>query len=381
MSQAAFDPYHLRPSASLNRRQIIALPGVEAEIIGKTGYEVASRPALIALIQAQAGVLGLENVDPADYPQHLNALLGSSNASLRIASKAVAVQHGKRVGYLIASILLSSAGLTSPLEPWEAEYLKYWREQVDCIVLGGGLSNGRMGQVIRGAVEGGLVSCGLPEISIQVCEHPSYLPLVGAARSLPPGEGRVAVVADFGGTRLKRGIAFYGEGAALQRLEILPSCDIAALTEAGKTAALAEEMIAILAETIKRAGALTTPNPKIMCSVAAYVEDGKPLNIDRGGYYALNRLSPDISGWFSAKISQASGIDVQVEFVHDCDAAAVALAGREKTAVLMLGSALGVGFVPPENACRPLAQGFVVDASHLVCDSPLHPLSLGERQG
>ena len=142
MSQAAFDPYRLRPLASLNRRQIIALPGIEPEVIGKTGYEVASRPALIALIQAQAGVLGLENIKAADYPQHLNALLGSSNGSLRIASEAIAIQHGKRVGYLLASILLSSAGLTSPLEPWEAEYLRHWREQVDCIVLGGGLVSG-----------------------------------------------------------------------------------------------------------------------------------------------------------------------------------------------------------------------------------------------
>ena len=218
-----------------------------------------------------------------------------------------------------------------------------------------------MGQVIREAVEGGLVSCGLLDIGIQVCEHPSYLPLVGAARGLPPGEERVAVVADFGGTRLKRGIAFYGEGDALQRLEILPPCDIAALTEAGKTAALAEEMIAILAETIKRAGALTTLSPKIMCSVAAYVEDGKPLNIDRGGYYWLNRLSRDISGWFSAQISQACGKKKQVEFVHDCDTAAVALAGMEKTAVLMLGSALGVGFVPPMDVYRPFSLGFKIE--------------------
>ncbi len=90
----------------------------------------------------------------------------------------------------------------------------------------------------------------------------------------------------------------------------------------------------------------------MLACLAAYVQDGKPLDLERGGYYALNKLSSDISGWFSEQVSRASGHAVEVEFLHDCDAAAVALAGRQRAAVVMLGSALGVGFVPPEEAYR-----------------------------
>jgi len=87
MFNASFNPYHLQPLASLNQRRIIALPGMEEEIVGKTGYEVASKPALIRLIGAQAQVLGLESENPEDYPQCLNGLLESSDAQLRIARK------------------------------------------------------------------------------------------------------------------------------------------------------------------------------------------------------------------------------------------------------------------------------------------------------
>jgi hypothetical protein len=51
---------------------------------------------------------------------------------------------------------------------------------------------------------------------------------------------------------------------------------------------------------------------------------------------------------------------VEVEFLHDCDAAAVALAGWERAAVVMLGSALGVGFVPPEEEYRKVSPTFTI---------------------
>ena len=62
-----------------------------------------------------------------------------------------------------------------------------------------------------------------------------------------------------------------------------------------------------------------------------------------------------------AMIEQAAGRPrgaVEIAFVHDCDVAACALAGRPDAAVLMLGSALGVGFVPPAEGNRPLAEQF-----------------------
>jgi hypothetical protein len=123
-------------------------------------------------------------------------------------------------------------------------------------------------------------------------------------------------------------------------------------------------MVAIMAETIRAAEQSVTLAPTILCSVAAYVEDGEPMHIDRGAYTWLHHLSPDIRAWFCARIGAAVGTPrgaVEIEFVHDCDVAACALAGRPNAAVLMLGSWLGCGFVPPAEGHRPLAEQFTLE--------------------
>lgn len=358
-----FDPYHLQPLATLNQRKIIALEGIDPDLAGQTGYAAAAQPALLALMRERARDLGLEGMAEGAYPVRLNALLDSPDARLRIASERIAKTHGRRLGSLLASILLSPGELTDPLDPWEAAYLHYWREQVGTLVLGGGLANGSLGQVICRAVAEVFEHCGLSAIQVQAAEYPSFLPLLGVARSLPGEMAGIAAVADFGGTQAKRGLAAFSPDGSLRGLEILPSRWVSDLNAPGRTAELAAEMVAILVETI-----CTVPEgqpliPKVLVCLAAYVQDGKPLNLERGGYYALNKLSADISGWFSEQVSRASGRAVQVAFLHDCDAAAVALAGSQSSAVLMLGSALGVGFVPPEEGYRKVSPNVELDFS------------------
>jgi hypothetical protein len=92
---------------------------------------------------------------------------------------------------------------------------------------------------------------------------------------------------------------------------------------------------------------------------ARFHEDGEPVRVDRDAYTSLHHLSPDIRAWFYARIGAAVGTPrgaVEIAFVHDCDVAACALAGRPNAAVLMLGSALGVGFVPPAEGYRLLPE-------------------------
>jgi hypothetical protein len=117
-------------------------------------------------------------------------------------------------------------------------------------------------------------------------------------------------------------------------------------------------MVVIMAETIRAAQPSLALAPTILCSVAAYVDDGEPVRLDRGAYTSLHRLAPDTRAWFNARIREAVGRPVEIEFVHDGGVAACALAGRPNAAVLMLGSWLGVGFVPPAEGYRPLAERF-----------------------
>jgi predicted NBD/HSP70 family sugar kinase len=170
-------------------------------------------------------------------------------------------------------------------------------------------------------------------------------------------------VADFGGSRAKRGIAFYDPDHALCRLQVLPSRDIETLTGPGKTAELAAAMTSIIAETIQGADPGTPLARKIVCSVGAYVQDGQPVKINRGSYTWLHQISPNLREWFSQQIGAICNRVVDVEFVHDCDMAACAFAGRPHSAVIMLGTAVGAGFVPPGDRCRPVSDRFTLQDS------------------
>jgi hypothetical protein len=360
-----FDPYDLRPLASLNSRVYIGLPGMPAEWVGQKGTQLCSRATLIRLLQSQAGELGLENATEEELPRQLNDVLESSDANLRARAEAAAGLHGQRLGALLASILRSTEGLTSPLALWEAAYLRHWREQVDEIALGGGLASGRLGQCIAAAAQAALAAAGLPGLRVSTAEYPSLLALIGAARSVPPGPYRAAAVADFGGTHGKRGLAFYDPDGALERLRVLPPLATHALSGPGQAGDLAAAIVAGLAETIRVAGEETDLAPLVMCSVAAYVQDNRPALAPgrEGGAYALRGLAPDPASWLAEQISTACGRPVHFQFAHDCDVAARALAGRPRCAVVMLGTALGVGFAPPAAGCRPVGEPVKIETA------------------
>jgi hypothetical protein len=167
--------------------------------------------------------------------------------------------------------------------------------------------------MLRDAAQQALIQCGQTQ-QLSLAEYPSYLPVIGAARSVPSSDHGAAAVFDFGGTRAKRGIAFFDavnsncRSGALCRLRVLPPRDLGKLTWEGRTAELGATIVAIMADTIRTVEPLIDLAPTILCSVAA-----------------------------------------------------CALAGRPNTAVLMMGSALGVGFVPPAEGYRPLAEQFALE--------------------
>lgn len=385
---SSFDPYHMRPLATMNSRAVAALPGADilpgadapgtggagpgVPIVGRTGAQLLSKTALITLIAPHAAELGLENEDPAQYPRCLNELLAAGevpSTSLEIAG-AIAGEFGRRLGCLVASIMLGLSRMTDPLDAWEAAYLRHWREEVREIVLGGGHATGALGAAIARAVEQTLAACGLADRRVRAAENPSYLALTGAARSLPdttaaqPGAApTAAVVADFGGTRAKSGVACYDARGRLAGLLVLPPRDISALTTSCEDVpALAAAMVEVMAGGLEAAArdASVAPVSRILCSVGAYVENGQPLNTGRGVYNMLNDITFDLKGWFSRRVTQACGREMAVEFGHDIDLAARSQAGREKCAVIMLGSHIGVGFVPPGAGYRELAEDFKI---------------------
>jgi hypothetical protein len=250
----------------------------------------------------------------ADVPGGDPALVGRlaaevvSSQALRESSIAA---YRQGLAQLIGTLRLGPTGGESE---WRAAYLRYW-QGVRHIWLGGGIA----------AAYGAELSMD----TVQVAEHAAILPLIGCARTLPAPDSRRAVL-DFGQTSVKRGIAHYERGA-LRELQVMSS--VAAPAEG------AENIVEFVLQTVR-----AMADGEVVASVAAYVAGGKP--VDKRGTYA--------------PLANAT-LPRRLRFVHDGTAAAAAIDSSERAAVIMLGTYLGVGFVPQGNAARvPLADGFGV---------------------
>src|SRR5690349_16001087 len=71
MTIVPLDPEHLTPAASINRLQIVDLPGLWLEewVQGKTAYDLIGNPALVREILQVADILEIPpNTDPAQIP-------------------------------------------------------------------------------------------------------------------------------------------------------------------------------------------------------------------------------------------------------------------------------------------------------------------------
>jgi hypothetical protein len=204
------------------------------------------------------------------------------------------------------------------------------------------------------------------DCTIRRASWPAILPLLGAARAIP-ATTQTALIFDFGQSFVKRACAHY-EGDALTRLDLLPAAPIRAITatmgddpEEAQVRSLAEALVAIVAETWDMArSAGWDPEPVFALSMASYIHDGQPLPRRGGPYASLHRLSPHLATWLAEHLRGRVGSRPELILLHDSSAAALTIARDRYAAVIMLGTALGVGFPSMTRGLRPFADNFMV---------------------
>jgi hypothetical protein len=349
------DPTNLTPAASLNRVRFTTLTGrpIPARMIDWAAHALLSAKAL------------------AD----LTARSGSPDEGAR--------RYGERLGWLLVTLRLGDPASRAARPDWDDSYWHHWAG-VTTVYLGGGIVGGAIGRRIAEQAAHVLAGAGMADCRVEVAPWPEHLPLIGAARSgadtSPPGtplagtsaagtsaaRTSLAAVFDFGQSYIKRAIAEYADGTlAVLRLAprlpaALPKLAADADLTPDQTLRLGEQMVATMAETW-RAAHLVDPSVSstIVASLASYLRDGQPLARQGGAYSSLLGLSDNLANWLGERLTFALGRHVRVRLLHDGTAAAAAVAGEQDTAVIMLGTALGVGF-PPAHACSPIHPRFEV---------------------
>ena len=371
-----FDPLNLTTSASLNRARIVDLPGIvpDPDVRGHAGYDLLSGDALSTAIAAHATELGLDTAaDPAELLLTFDPCLGTADPRIRAVANDLARQFGRSLGYLLLTLRRGDPINRDARHDWDAGAWAYWAA-ARTVWLGGGIASGRLGAHLRKHAFQVLQEDGAQTLAVQVAKHARLLPLIGAARSLPASSSgsptEAALVVDFGGTNIKCAIALYQQGA-LSALSSYPAVPTDTLTtslpnestasaEAGQH--LAERMADVIARSWRAASSTHMPlSPHVVASIACYVRDGHPMAQPVGVYKELSELPLPAAEWLARLVSERVGHHLTVTLLHDGTAAARTYAGESHAAVIMLGTALGVGYPPPSrDGLRALAGGFKI---------------------
>jgi len=332
-----FDPRRLTADASLQRVIIAALPGVPAEIAGRPASEICSRDALARLVSDTAD---LPAAEPERLGDQLAELRSSPDAATRDLPGRTLRAYGARLGALLATLKHPSAPSQQDATRARCAYLEHWLG-IERVWLGGGLlAAAGAADILAGAQR--FLSRSGTVLELRVGRSPAVLPLLGAARLGQPHDGS-ALVADAGHSTIKTAVAVIDRGA-LTALETQPARPVSL---AGGLPALEAALVAAL---VTAAGALGDGprHRRVVVSVASYLDGGAPVDDGRSIYGGMTPQR------VRSLLAEATGDDMSFEFVHDGTASACGVGDPSRSAVVTIGTWLGVGFTP---ANRPLLPG------------------------
>ncbi len=323
----------------MNRVIVADLPGLPEKLRGKTGYGLLSAEALAALIKPHRAALHVPpEVPDRDLPRRLDEVLFNGWGDEVLTVTSIASAFACRLAYLLATLKRGDAVNRAARPEWDDSYWEFW-SGIKHVILGGGLVSGILGGVAAQLAEETILpGLGVRDLRVEVSKFGAQLPLYGIARRAPL-DCRRAYVLDFGGTAVKRGRAIYGENELLA-LEELPALPM----KARKPTVLFKFLVDTMAN------AKVDHDGVILASLATYLDDNGHIQAgERGIYGELAQTSTNLQAELTAAVSKKLRKPVTVRLFHDGSAAATVYAGMPRCAVVMMGTALGIGFPPPTN--------------------------------
>jgi hypothetical protein len=356
-------------SASINRIRIVDLPGVpiDTTVRGALAYHLLSGPALIRYAQTAGEYLKLPALlRTADtelpqtrqtLPRAVDKALHDADPAVRHAAAAIARRLGRNLAYILLTLHHGDEVNRAARRDWGPGEWEHWA-RIGRIWMGGGVISGDLGieivahanTTLRGA------NCAT-DLTVARALRPQNMALLGAARYLPPQNVPEwhALCIDFGQTSAKCAMATIVQGT-LRRLLWFPSVPVSWHWRNDPTAGhnidgrdvldFAARAIASGVAQAQARGAQVVED--IAISIAAYTDGGKLLG--NGIYARMSRLAPDVRPLLADRVMALGGGLRRYHVVHDGTAAAALHAGIPHSAVIVVGTALGVGFPPKSEA-------------------------------
>jgi hypothetical protein len=343
----------------MNSTRLAPLPFIEPSSYGKRALELLSSAALKGAVRDARELLKLDvdGIDEQDLLPRFDECLRSVDRQVQATARELAERFGRYLGYVLLTLTLDRS------DPESRAYREYW-STIRTVWVGGGIVSGNLGRIMVDTARRGLEAAD-SALTLNVAPHTRMLPLVGAVRSLDP-DTAVGLVYDFGGSFVKHGIATC-DGGRLTGVRLLPQVPTPPVArslpeneaEVGRT--LADFMTRVIVHdwrTVVASG--HSPSSRVVACIASYVRDNQPKEYPGAGYPSLRHIGANAGDTLSQALSRQIGTDVRVTFLHDGTAAARVFAGQPHTAVLMLGTWLGVGFAPTVDRLTPMSPALEV---------------------
>jgi hypothetical protein len=341
MQEPASSAAHTRTMAelpgftpSVNRSIIAGIPGLPAGLSGARAFDWLSSVGIARRVRERLPGIDLAPVPDglgpdviiaaAPYPRALDALVAAGDPT----ATGLADDLGVALAGLVAVLVLGPPEARAARRDWPVEHWERWAA-VRRIGLGGGIASGALGRRMVTAANAWLPRLGADDARLAVADDPGSLALRGAATRLPDGR---AVLVDAGLTSIKRGLADVHGGRCVT------VTTMSAVAPPGRPRAGA------LADFLADAAADVVPGPSVSSAgfaIAADVDATGQPPAGQPGYYGSLGMVP-LERRLADRLRDRLGHPVAVAAVNDGDAAAAAMAGAAD-AVIMLGTAIGVG--------------------------------------
>lgn len=354
-------PLPLTPDASINRVVLFDIPDVPIDDVvrGKSAFDLVGTQAVFDLIRTGAAALHLPpDVVAAPNTEafiQFDSCFASDDATVRTAARQIARRFGRNLGYVLLALRRTDARREHRPE-WDAWMRRHWW-RLSRLWLGGGLIRGHLRDFLIDDIQSVFIETQTIPPALMLDPSGAALPLVGAACCLPE-PAFSALVLDFGGTGVKRGIARY-HNHRLSQLALLPALITDWQATVDDSSALRQFLFEFMIPTIATAWTQTQPAASvIMVSMAAYIDaHGQPCERQGSVYAALRRITLNLQQALSIGVSQSTGKTLHVILLHDGTAAAASHPGD---AVMTFGTAIGIGYAPPVQNPLQLAADFQI---------------------
>ena len=319
---------------SVNRSIITGIPDLPVEFRGARAFDWLSSVGIARRVRERIASIDLAPVPDglgpdviiaaAPYPRALDAMVTAGDPT----AAALADDLGVALAGLVVMLTLGPADARSARPDWPAEHWERWAA-VRRIAVGGGIVSGGLGRRMVASAIAWLPRLGGGEVQLRLADEPGSLALRGAATRLPSGR---AVLVDAGLTWIKRGLADVRDG----RCVTLTALEAVSPPLGPRAGALADFLADAAADVVQGSSVSSAG-----FAVAADADpSGQPLGGQPGFYGSLGTIP--LGRRLADRLGDRLGYPVTVRTVNDGDAAAAAIAGAAD-AVIMLGTAIGVG--------------------------------------